>query len=313
MMNFRQRLAGVAPKLETVLTIGVFDGVHLGHRHLLERLTQLADDQYQPAVITFTNHPVTVLRPDFQVRYITTPDQKMQLLQQLGIDLVVPLEFTPELARVTAREFATMMVEFLRLKGLVLGPDFVLGHNREGNAAVLRQLGEEMGFWVETVEPLVQDGELVRSRRIREAIGSGDFAAVGRLLGRQFSLTGTVVTGNRRGRELGFPTANLAVAPEMMLPGDGIYATWAIIGGVRHASATSVGVRPTFGLTERVVEVYVLDFDADLYGQEISVEFVRKLRDQEAFPDVPALVARVNQDVAEARAALVTNGGTAVG
>jgi riboflavin kinase/FMN adenylyltransferase len=163
------------------------------------------------------------------------------------------------------------------------------------------------------VEPLVQDGELVRSRRIREAIGSGDFAAVGRLLGRQFSLTGTVVTGTRRGRELGFPTANLAVAPEMMLPGDGIYATWAIIGGVRHASATSVGVRPTFGLTERVVEVYVLDFDADLYGQEVSVEFVRKLRDQETFPDVPALVARVNQDVAEARAALVTNGGTTVG
>ena len=312
-MNFRQRLASAAPSRETVLTIGVFDGVHLGHRHLLRRLTQLAGNQYLPAVVTFTNHPASVLHLDFEVRYITTPTQKGQLLQQLGIGLVVPLEFTPELAQVTAREFVTMLFQSLRLKGLVVGPDFALGHNREGNSTVLRQLGEELGFWVETVEPLALDGELVRSRRVRDAIGLGDVTAVARLLGRQFSLSGRVVTGDRRGRELGFPTANLAAGADMMLPGDGIYATWAIIQGVRHPSATSIGVRPTFGLSERMVEVYVMDFNADLYGQEITVEFVRKLRDQEAFPDVPALVAQVNQDVADARAALVTDGGTTVG
>lgn len=312
-MNFRQRLASAAPSRETVLTIGVFDGVHLGHRHLLRRLTQLAGNQYLPAVVTFTNHPASVLHLDFEVRYITTPAQKGQLLQQLGIGLVVPLEFTPELAQVTAREFVTMLFQSLRLKGLVVGPDFALGHNREGNSTVLRQLGEELGFWVETVEPLALDGELVRSSRVRDAIGLGDVTAVARLLGRQFSLSGRVVTGDRRGRELGFPTANLAAGADMMLPGDGIYATWAIIQGVRHPSATSIGVRPTFGLSERMVEVYVMDFNADLYGQEITVEFVRKLRDQEAFPDVPALVAQVNQDVADARAALVTDGGTTVG
>ena len=183
---------------------------------------------------------------------------------------MVPLEFTPELAQVTAREFVTMLFQLLRLKGLVVGPDFALGHNREGNSTVLRQLGEELGFWVETVEPLALDGELVRSRRVRDAIGLGDVTAVARLLGRQFSLSGRVVTGDRRGRELGFPTANLAAGADMMLPGDGIYATWAIIQGVRHPSATSIGVRPTFGLSERMVEVYVMDFNADLYGQEIT-------------------------------------------
>jgi riboflavin kinase/FMN adenylyltransferase len=303
-MSFRQRLASMAPDRETVLTIGVFDGVHRGHCHLLRRLVQRSAPHQTLGVITFTNHPATVLRPDFKVSYINTPQQKVKLLEAQGMGLVVPLEFTAELSRISAREFTTALVEILNMRGLIIGPDFALGQNRQGNAEVLKELGAEMGFWVEMVEPLTVDGELVRSRRVREAIGMGDVAVVATLLGREFSLSGTVVVGNRQGRELGFPTANLDVNPEMMIPNDGIYATWAVIGGQRLPSATSIGIRPTFGLRDRVIEVHVMDFNQDIYGAEIGVEFVDKLRDQETFTSVEALVEQIGQDVANARKTL---------
>lgn len=311
-MSFREQLAslvlseveGAASTRETVLTLGVFDGVHQGHCHLLRRLRQFALPSYLPGVVTFTNHPRNILRPGSGVRYIATPEEKVHLLKAQGIELVVSLEFTPELSRVRAGDFAALLVEHLKMRGLVVGPDFALGYNREGNINFLRQLGSEMGFWVEMVEPLFLDGILVKSRRIREAISQGNMEACARLLGRKFSLSGVVVKGDGRGRELGFPTANLAVAPQMILPGDGIYATWAIIDRVRHPSATSIGVRPTFGLTERLVEVYIMDFDADLYGQQIDVEFVGKLRDQETFLSVAALIEQIDRDIANARLAL---------
>ena len=307
-MSLRQRLASFAPDKETVLTIGVFDGVHLGHQHLLQQLTQLARPDYLPAVITFTNHPITVLRPGTQVRYITTPEQRASLLKAQGIQLVVGLEFTLEDSSVTARDFAAILVETLGMKGLLMGPDSAVGHNRQGDINFLRQLGPQLGFWVEEVQPLVLDGSPVQSRRIREAIDWGDVAAGTRLLGRNFSITGKVVLGDRRGRDLGFPTANLEIASEAIIPGDGIYATWAIIDGVRHPSATSIGVRPTFGPGERLVEAYVMDFDADLYGTHLGVEFVRKLRDQENFSTVEALVDQINRDVADSRLALASDG-----
>ena len=308
-MSLRQRLASFAPDKETVLTIGVFDGVHLGHQHLLQQLTRLAQPDYLPTVFTFTNHPITVLRPGTQVRYITTPEQRTRLLKAQGIQLVVGLEFTLEDSRVTARDFATILVETLGMKGLLMGPDSAVGHNRQGDINFLRQLSPQLGFWVEEVQPLVLDGSPVQSRRIREAIWCGDVEAGTRLLGRNFSLAGKVVLGDRRGRDLGFPTANLEIDPEVIIPGDGIYATWAIIDGVRHPSATSIGVRPTFGPGERLVEAYVMDFDADLYGKHLCVEFVRKLRDQEHFSTVDALVDQINRDVADCRLALAADGG----
>ncbi len=307
-MSLRQRLVSFTPDKETVLTIGVFDGVHLGHQHLLQQLTQLAQPDYLPAVITFTNHPITVLRPGTQVRYITTPEQRTRLLKAQGIQLVVGLQFTLEDSRVTARDFAALLVETLGMKGLLMGPDSTVGHNRQGDINFLRQIGPQLGFWVEEVQPLVLDGSPVQSRRIREAIWCGDVAAGTRLLGRNFSLTGKVVLGDRRGRDLGFPTANLEIAPEVIIPGDGIYATWAIIDGVRHPSATSIGVRPTFGPGERLVEAYVMDFDADLYDKHLCVEFVRKLRDQENFSTVEALVDQINRDVADCRLVLAADG-----
>ena len=294
----------MAPSRDTVLTLGVFDGLHLGHCHLLARLRHLALPAYLPGVVTFINHPLNVLRPGSDVRYIVDPEKKIGLLQEQGMDLVVPLEFTPELSLVSARDFVSLLVDHLKMKGLVVGPDFAVGHHRAGNINVLRQLGSEMGFWVELVEALHLGGVLVKSSRIREAISQGDLEASARLLGRRFSLSGVVVRGDGRGRELGFPTANVAVRPQMLLPGDGIYASWAIINGVRRPSATSVGVRPTFGLSERLVEVYIMDYQADLYGQRIEVEFVGKLRDQETFPSIAALTQQIDRDVANARLAL---------
>ena len=311
-LDFRQRLADATPNQDTVLTIGVFDGVHLGHCHLLQRLVALAGSQYLPTVITFTNHPASILRPDFQVRYLTTPASKIRLIQGQGVKLVVPLEFSRQLASVSAHDFAAALVEHLHIKGLVVGPDFALGRDRQGDAAFLKEVGDQMGFWVEGVEPLEVDGVPIKSRRIRDAISHGAVGELSSLLGRQFSLSGTVVVGNRQGRELGFPTANLSLAEDILLPADGIYASWTIINGVRHPSATSIGVRPTFGLTQRVVEAYVIDYSGDLYGQKITVEFVKKLRDQEAFADIPALVAQVGRDVADARLALAHEGGPAL-
>ncbi|PKB78948.1 MAG: riboflavin biosynthesis protein RibF [SAR202 cluster bacterium Io17-Chloro-G9] len=300
-MSFRQRLARVAPDRETVVTVGVFDGVHQGHCHLLRRLSELAGTNLLPTVVTFSNHPITVLRPGTEVKYLTTLEQRVALLRQAGAGLVVCLEFTQELSQLNFRDFSVLLMDSLKTKGLVLGPDSALGRNREGNFERLTSLGRELGFWVETVDTLAQDGGPVKSRNIREAVSQGDIADCNRLLGRKYSLSGEVVVGNRQGQKLGFPTANLDCPTDLLLPGDAIYATWAIIDGARHPSATSIGVRPTFGLTQRVVEVHVLDFDGDLYGKEIQVEFVAKLRDQEKFPDIDQLVAQIQRDVDQAR------------
>ena len=303
-MSFSQHLADLTPDRDTVLTVGVFDGVHLGHRHLLNHLIDWASPGCIPSVLTFSNRPVTVFRPGTFPSYLTTPEQKLDLLREAGIELVVPLEFTQELSQVSARQFAELLSKMMRMKGLVLGPDSALGKGREGDLAFMQAEGERLGFWVRTVPPLEMDGRLVKSRVVREALAIGDVADGATLLGRNHCLSGTVVVGDQRGRTLGFPTANIDIYPGLLWPGDGIYATWAHFGGERHLSATSIGVRPTFGLTQRLVEVYVMDFSGDLYGQHITVEFVRKVRSQETFADIDALIARIGKDVDESRTVL---------
>ncbi len=303
-MSFRQRLASAAPSRETVVTIGVFDGVHQGHRHLLRRVVDLAGADYTPAVVTFTNRPITVIRPGTEPSYLTTLEQRVNLIKQQGIELVVCLEFTQELAEVTAEEFAKLLADSLKMKGLVLGPDSAVGKDRRGNLAFMKEQGEELGFWAQTVETFEIDGQPVKSRRIREAVSNGNLEVCPELLGRNYYLSGEVVVGDQRGRTLGFPTANVEVDPEMRLPGDGIYATWAVIDGARHLAATSIGVRPTFDLTQRLVEVYVMDFSGDLYGKTLGVEFIKKVRDQEKFDGLDALIKQINQDVDDCRQVL---------
>ncbi len=303
-MSFRQRLASAAPGKETVVTVGVFDGVHQGHRHLLRQVVQLAGGQYIPTVVTFSNRPITVLRPGTEPSYLTTPEQRVDLIKEQGIKLVVSMEFTHELAQVTAGEFAKSLAESLKMKGLVMGPDSTLGKDRQGDLTFMQRQGEQLGFWVQAVDPLVVEGQLVKSRRIRDSLTDGDVAVGPQLLGRNHSLSGVVVLGDQRGRTLGFPTANLDVDSQLLLPGDGIYATWAIIDGRRYQSATSIGVRPTFGLTQRLVEVFVMDFSADIYGDTMGVEFIKKVRDQEKFDGLDALVKQIGVDVDNCRKVL---------
>ena len=311
-MNYHQLLADAAPEKETVLTVGVFDGVHLGHCHLLKRLVQLSRPHLLPTVLTFSNHPITVLRPGTKVSYLTSSQQKARLIKDQGVELIVSLEFTTEFPQVSAEDFVKMLVDLLHMRGLVLGPDAALGRNRQGDFDFLRQVGAEMGFWVESVEPLLLDGVVVKSRSIREDLGRGEVAACAKMLNRKYSLEGRVVIGDRRGTELGFPTANLSIDSEIVLPGDGIYATWAFIDGVRYPSATSIGVRPTFGLSERLLEVHIIDFNHDIYGETMCVEFVSKLRDQETFQSVEELVNQINQDVADSRQVLAQDKGAHV-
>jgi len=192
----------------------------------------------------------------------------------------------------------------LKMKGLVLGPDSALGKDRRGDLAFMESQGEKLGFWARSVEPLEIEGQPVKSRRIREAVANGNLAVCPELLGRNHHLSGTVVVGDQRGRTLGFPTANIEVDDQLLLPGDGIYATWAIIDGKRHQAATSIGIRPTFGLTQRLVEVFVMDFSDDLYGKTVGVEFIKKVRDQEKFDGLDALIKQINQDVDDCRQVL---------
>ena len=303
-MNFRQRLANAAPSKETVVTIGVFDGVHQGHRYLLRQLVELSGDRYISTVVTFSNRPITVLSPGTEPSYLTTLDQRVDLIKQQGIDLVICLEFTLELAEVSAADFAKMLTESLKMKGLVLGPDSALGKDRQGDLGFMQKQGAELGFWARSVEPLEIEGQPVKSRRVRDAVANGNMAVCPELLGRNHLLSGTVVVGDQRGRTLGFPTANLEVDSQLLLPGDGIYATWAIIDGKRHQAATSIGVRPTFDLTQRLVEVFVMDFSEDLYGKTVGVEFIAKVRDQEKFDGLDALIKQINRDVDDCRQVL---------
>ena len=303
-MSFRQILAGAAPNKETIVTVGVFDGVHEGHRHLLRQVVQSAGDRYIPTVLTFSNRPITVLRPGTEPSYLTTLEQRIDLIKRQGIELVVSLEFTLELAQVTAADFAKLLLESLKMKGLILGPDSALGKDRQGDLAFMQQQGERLGFWAQSVEPLEIKGQPVKSGRIRNALAGGDVSVGPELLGRNHSLSGVVVLGDQRGRTLGFPTANLEVDPRLLLPGDGIYATWAIVDGKRYQSATSIGVRPTFDLTQRLVEVFVMDFDEDIYGKTMGVEFIKKVRDQERFDGLDSLVKQIGVDVDDCRKAL---------
>jgi riboflavin kinase/FMN adenylyltransferase len=301
-MTIDQQLAQASPLLDTAITIGVFDGVHLGHQWLLQRLRTLASAKgLLSLALTFRNHPRNVLRPEVKLGYITTLDDRIDLIRAQGVDQVVAVEFTREVSMLRAPEFVELLSRHLRMRGLLVGPDFALGHGREGDVSSLRSLGDEMGFWVEQAEPVGLGTGIVRSSVTRDLIAAGEVKAAGDMLGRRYSLTGTVVPGDRRGRTLGFPTANLDLDADLVLPADGIYATWALIDGRRHQAATCIGVRPTFGVSGRTVEAFILDFDEDLYGKPVTLEFAGRLRDEEAFSTVDALIRQMNLDVEQTR------------
>ena len=301
-MRIDEELAQASQDQDSALTIGVFDGGHRGHRHLMARLAQRAKAEgLLSGVVTFRNHPASVLRSDFKPRYLTSLEDRVALIRELGIDLVAVVTFDQDLANLSAKEFALRLKDHLRMRGLMVGPDFAMGHAREGSTEALAVMGQELGFWVEVVDLLAQGGKPIKSTAIRDALAQGDVTVVRELLGRDFSLTGTVATGERRGRTLGFPTANLETPEDMATPGDGIYATRAVVGDRAYMAATSIGVRPTFGEGRRTIEAFLLDFDGDLYGQDVRLEFVRRLRDEIKYDTMEALLEQVDKDVVETR------------
>ena len=301
-MQIEQELAQVAPENDSVLTVGVFDGVHRGHQKLLSAVTAEASSKgYVPGVLTFRNHPDSIFRADFRPQYITSLEKRIKLIKDCGVSFVVPVTFDQEMAHLRAEDFARLLQEKLLMKSLIIGPDFAMGHNREGNIEKLTALGAQMGFAVQEVDLMVNGGKAVRSTQIRQAIASGDIDMATNMLGRQFSLVGEVAHGDKRGRELGFPTANLQVSPDMAVPANGIYATFAYVAGCRHMAATSIGTRPTFDGVGRTIEAFLLDFDSDLYNRPIRLEFIQRLRDELKFDGVEALLTQMNIDVQNTR------------
>lgn len=308
-MQILRGLAEVDAKSCVVLTIGTFDGVHRGHQQLIEQVRRRAQALgCMSAVITFDPHPRQVLGSANATPYLTTLDEKIVLLDETGLDLLIILTFTHEMASMSAVAFMQLICDTLNIKDLMGGPDFALGSQREGTLSFLARVGERLGFGVRSVMPLLVDGQMVSSTRVREVLARGDVREATRLLGRPYALYGRVVPGARRGLGLGFPTANLAAAlgRDQMLPADGVYATVARLGAERWPSVSNVGTRPSFDDGERRVETHILDFDRDIYGQMLGVEFVERLRDEKRYRDVDRLVAQMHQDVAQARALLMS-------
>lgn len=294
------------------LTIGNFDGVHLGHQALLRAMA--ADAQARgrlSGLLTFDPHPSTVLRPHSPQPYLTTVAERLAVVEKVGIDFVVIYPFTLDTARMPAFTFVAQLKDILRIEALWVGPDFALGRNREGDVAALRILGSGMGFSVHTIDPQIVGGDEVRSGRIRQHLQEGAVETASQLLGRPYVISGIVVDGAHRGRTIGFPTANLSVPPGRLLPGNGVYATWVILDDqpdVRLPGVTNVGVRPSFDNGQRTVETHLIDFSGDLYASPMTLEFVAHLRPEMRFPGVEALRNQIQHDVAVARRILMKDG-----
>ena len=309
-MQVENELAQFSPPKETLLTIGVFDGVHLGHKFLISEVVSLAAGQnLLSCVITFRQHPRDLLSPNTKLLYLCSVPERIKLLKNEGVDIVVALSFDRELAKLSAREFVTLLKKYLKMRGLVIGPDFSLGRDREGNTNALRALGVELGFSVTIVAPKIIDGEVASSTAIRQALADGNMEKVTRLLGRPFSLRGKVARGEHRGTGLGFPTVNLSVDTKMALPPDGVYATRAYIDGQEFQATTNIGRRPTFGENnERTIESFILNYKQDIYGKEVKIDIIQRFREEKSFDNVEELKKQIAEDVKRGTAILNAQG-----
>ncbi len=303
----------------TFLTIGNFDGLHRGHQALLAHMQKLAARYNPPArtgLITFFPHPLAVLRPDTPLQLLTTPEERLRLAAEQGIDIGIVQPFGQAIAALTAREFMELLSLRMGLAGLVVGPDFALGRNRAGDLATLTALGEELGYTLHVIDPIDLNGKGVRSSVIRRDLLEGDVSDAAALLGRAYHATGVVVEGDKRGRTIGIPTANIRTRVDKLLPADGVYATLAHIlpdeqstdpGTWRtYFSVSNLGVRPTVDGSQRWLEAHLLDFPrdddaADLYGRTLRVEFLKRLRGEQRFNGLDELLDQIQRDIATAR------------
>ncbi|HWP65665.1 MAG TPA: bifunctional riboflavin kinase/FAD synthetase [Candidatus Limnocylindria bacterium] len=297
---------GAVPPADVVLTLGNFDGVHVGHAAIIRRARAEATARGAALVVlTFHPHPATVLAPAKAPARLQALHERLVCVAGLGVDVAVVQRFTPAFAHLEAEDFVReYLCRWLCVRHVVVGHRVSFGRGRVGSAALLERLGASLGFTVESLGPVQVDGEEVSSTSVRTAVSAADMARAARLLGRAYGLRGRVVTGDRLGHTIGFPTANLHVPGGVLLPPDGVYAAWTEVAGTRHRVALNIGVRPTFAGRRRTVEAYLLDFDGDLYGAWLRLELVARLRGEERFADIAALKRAIARDVAQARAVL---------
>jgi riboflavin kinase / FMN adenylyltransferase len=303
---------GIPRDRGTVVTVGTFDGVHQGHWSVLQELGERAAAAgCRSVLVTFDPHPLRIIRPEHAPPLLTTPLEKKEILAESGLEYAVFLSFTRELSRYTPRQFVEeVLVERLGVEALVIGYDHGFGRDRSGDSDTLVAIGAELGFAVDVVAPVMVGGSAVSSSRIRSAIAARDMREARICLGRPYSIRGIVVKGEGRGRGLGFPTANLRVANgDKLIPPQGIYAVRAVMRSGTYAGALHLGPRPTFKGSPPAIELHVLDFEADVYGEEVRVDFVSYLREILPFASVAALVDQMKEDVEAARAAVDEEGG----
>jgi len=292
--------------VKSAVSIGIFDGVHLGHQTLLSVLRSEAERLSGPAVVlTFDRHPSELLSQGNAPLYITPLDRRLELIQQTGVDLVVVAQFDEKLAALTPEEFTDqVLIDRLKAASVVVGTNFRFGRKRMGDIEHLRRLGEERGFRVVGVEPIMVHGAKVSSTRVRHAIERGDVESAAKLLGRPFTLYGKVVTGLGLGRKLGFPTANIDVVPKQIVPGYGVYGVRVQIKENRFSGVCNIGTRPTLDLDERSIEVHIDGFEGNIVGEEISVMFHCRLRDEIKFGSLEELIEQISKDIVTARKCL---------
>ena len=288
-----------------VVTIGNFDGVHLGHREIFRRLRELAAAvDGVSVVVTFVPHPLTVVPSDKVLRLITTPLEKEALIDSCGIDYLVEIPFDTAFAATPAAEFVErVLVGAIGVERLVIGYDYAFGRGREGNVALLREMGERFGYAVEVLDPISNGATVYSSTAVRKMVGAGEVGEVVRVLGRHYAVTGTVVPGHRRGRDLGFPTANLQPEKDL-LPAPGVYAVKACVGERLLDGACNIGTNPTFDNQVSSLEVFLFDFDGDIYGTQVTLFFIERVRDEKRFGDLEALKEAIAADVARCRTIL---------
>jgi riboflavin kinase/FMN adenylyltransferase len=293
----------------TWLTIGSFDGIHIGHQKLIRELIADAHQNgAQAVVLTFHPHPSVVVRGRTGAFYLTTPDEKLALLDELGVDIVITHPFTYELSQSPARNYLAYLKDHLGFKMLWVGHDFALGKGREGNIDYLTVHGNEFGYQVHVVEPVKNNGQVASSSLIRNLLSAGNIADANTLLGRQYQVTGVVVHGDGRGKKIGIPTANLDTGSEKLIPAAGVYACLAEIDGRKVLAAVNIGTRPTFESTDQLshVEAHILDFIEDLYNKKLSLVFVERLRGEERFQSIDELLIQIHADIDQTRKLIST-------
>jgi riboflavin kinase/FMN adenylyltransferase len=305
-MQIHDSLEQVHIAAPVALTIGKFNGMHLGHHYLLTEVVARAEQLGgQSVALTFDPHPTLVLQPQHERVYLAAAEERLHLLAATGIDHLIVLRFDRGLAGLTADQFMAWITDHVNLRELWVGPDFRLGRRAHGTVDVLAELGTRLGYSVHPIAPLVIDGAAVSATRVRELLQAGNVSAVPRLLGRSFTLAGLVVRGDQRGRTIGFPTANIAIGEHDVLPADGVYACRVELpGDVQQNAVTNVGVRPTFGVLNRTVETHLLDWSGDLYGQVLRVMFLERLRGEQKFSGIEELKAQIVRDADRAREVL---------